>query len=138
MSFEYAEEVYRIDPSKIIKNEHAKVYADILLCDSDEHFIIEYSGEKLVIQRQRIVPFVSVEPKHVIVKNQFLDAIQIAKYNTLKRIDDNLYSQENNQIDLDSIEQQSLGLPNPAAFKIRFDKDKVVKYLSEAVKAYTI
>ncbi|MFW1788755.1 hypothetical protein [Acinetobacter pittii] len=138
MTFEYAEEFFQIDHNKIKQDKYRKIYSEILLCDSDEHFIIEYSGEKLVIQRQRIVPFVSVEPNHMIVKNQFLDAIQIAKYNTLKGIDDKLYSEENNQIDLDSIEQQSLGLPNPAAFKIRFDKDKVVKYLSEAVKAYTL
>lgn len=138
MTFEYAEEFFQIDHNKIKQDKYRKIYSEILFCDSDEHFIIEYSGEKLVIQRQRIVPFVSVEPNHMIVKNQFLDAIQIAKYNTLKGIDDKLYSEENNQIDLDSIEQQSLGLPNPAAFKIRFDKDKVVKYLSEAVKAYTL
>ncbi|MFV5374625.1 hypothetical protein [Acinetobacter calcoaceticus] len=138
MTFKYAEEFFQIDHSKIKQDKFINIYRDILLCDSDEHFIIEYGGEKLVIQRQRIVPFVSVKPNHMIVKNQFLDATQIAKYNTLKGIDEKLHSEENNLIELDSIEQKSLGLQNPAAFKIRFDKDKVVKYLSEAVKAYTL
>lgn len=137
MSFEYAEEVYRIDPSKIIQEKYSKVYTDTLLCDTDKIHIIQYRDEQLLIVRKRFVPFVNVNCSEMIVRNQLLSSEQVAIFNRLKGIDTFfIRSKKAEEIPLEPIEQRILGLPSPSNVTLRFKKEEVVLYLTNAIKPY--
>ncbi|MFW1788754.1 hypothetical protein [Acinetobacter pittii] len=136
MYFVYEGQEIQLEPNKIQQFGNDLVYADILLCNTNELIVRKYKGQEILISTKKFTPFFNATFPQMNVQIQWLNIQKTADLNTLTDIDNSLVNNKNDKIPLTLAQQKVLNVKNPKTFDFRYDRELIIKNLSKAIKEF--
>lgn len=136
MYFVYEGQEIYLEPNKIQQFGNDLVYADILLCNTNELIVRKYKGQEISISTKKFTPFFNATFPQMNVQIQWLNIQKTADLNTLIDIDNSLVNNKNDKIPLTLAQQKVLNVKNPKTFDSRYERDLIIKNLSKAIQDF--
>ncbi|CAM0698591.1 hypothetical protein ACXP5P_01930 [Acinetobacter baumannii] len=136
MYFVYEGQEIHLEPNKIQQFGNDLVYADILLCNTNELIVRKYKGQEISISTKKFTPFFNATFPQMNVQIQWLNIQKTAELNTLIDIDNSLVSNKNDKIPLTLAQQKALNVQIPKSLDFRYERDIIIKNLSKAIQCF--
>ncbi|HCQ9722884.1 TPA: hypothetical protein OMQ33_003904, partial [Acinetobacter baumannii] len=105
MYFVYEGQKITLDPNKIQQFGNNLVYADTLLCNTNELIVSKHNGQEISISTKKFTPFFNATFPQMNVQIQWLNIQKTAELNTLIDIDNSLVNNKNDKIPLTLAQQ---------------------------------
>ncbi|HEM7157972.1 TPA: hypothetical protein U2K46_002297 [Acinetobacter baumannii] len=132
----YEGQEIHLEPNKIQQFGNDLVYADILLCNTNELIVRKYKGQEISISTKKFTPFSNATFPQMNVQIQWLNIQKTADLNTLIDIDNSLVNNKNDKIPLTLAQQKVLNVQNPKTFDSRYERDDIIKNLSKVARNF--
>ncbi|HFX6257271.1 TPA: hypothetical protein ACIFCZ_000076 [Acinetobacter baumannii] len=136
MYFVYEGQKIALDPNKIQQFGNNLVYADTLLCNTNELIVSKHNGQEISISTKKFTPFFNATFPQMNVQIQWLNIQKTAELNTLIDIDNSLVNNTNDKIPLTLAQQKVLNVKNPKTFDSRYERELIIKNLSRAIQDF--
>ncbi|HAV3755481.1 TPA: hypothetical protein JIE83_000445 [Acinetobacter baumannii] len=136
MYFVYEGQKITLDPNKIQQFGNNLVYADTLLCNTNELIVSKHNGQEISISTKKFTPFFNATFPQMNVQIQWLNIQKTAELNTLIDIDNSLVNNKNDKIPLTLAQQKVLNVKNPKTFDSRYERELIIKNLSRAIQVF--
>lgn len=136
MYFVYEGQEIHLEPNKIQQFGNDLVYADILLCNTNEIIVRKYKGQEISISTKKFTPFFNATFPQMNVQIQWLNIQKTADLNTLIDIDNSLVNNKNDKIPLTLAQQKVLNVQIPKSLDFRYERDIIIKNLSKAIQCF--
>ncbi|WP_250222183.1 hypothetical protein [Acinetobacter baumannii] len=136
MYFVYEGQKITLDPNKIQQFGNNLVYADTLLCNTNELIVSKHNGQEISISTKKFTPFFNATFPQMNVQFQWLNIQKTAELNTLIDIDNSLVNNKNDKIPLTLAQQKVLNVKNPKTFDSRYERELIIKNLSRAIQDF--
>ncbi len=136
MYFVYEGQKITLDPNKIQQFGNNLVYADTLLCNTNELIVSKHNGQEISISTKKFTPFFNATFPQMNVQIQWLNIQKTAELNTLIDIDNSLVNNKNDKIPLTLAQQKVLNVKNPKTFDSRYERELIIKNLSRAIQDF--
>ncbi|HCU76839.1 MAG TPA: hypothetical protein DGS69_16150 [Acinetobacter baumannii] len=136
MYFVYEGQEIHLEPNKIQQFGNDLVYADILLCNTNELIVRKYKGQEISISTKKFTPFFNATFPQMNVQIQWLNIQKTADLNILIDIDNSLVNNKNDKIPLTLAQQKVLNVKNPKTFDSRYEREIIIKNLSKAIQVF--
>ncbi|HID0393067.1 TPA: hypothetical protein ACXAX6_003049 [Acinetobacter baumannii] len=136
MYFVYEGQKITLDPNKIQQFGNNLVYADTLLCNTNELIVSKHNGQEISISTKKFTPFFNATFPQMNVQIQWLNIQKTAELNTLIDIDNSLVNNKNDKIPLTLAQQIVLNVKNPKTFDSRYERELIIKNLSRAIQDF--
>lgn len=136
MYFVYEDQEIHLDPNKIQQFGNDLVYADTLLCNTNELIVRKHKGQEISISTKKFTPFFNATFPQMNVQIQWLNIQKTAELNTLIDIDNSLVSNKNDKIPLTLTQQKVLNVKNPKTFDFRYEREVIIKNLSKVIRNF--
>ncbi|ELY1671118.1 hypothetical protein ACUV0P_000308 [Acinetobacter baumannii] len=136
MYFVYEGQKIALDPNKIQQFGNNLVYADTLLCNTNELIVSKHNGQEISISTKKFTPFFNATFPQMNVQIQWLNIQKTAELNTLIDIDNSLVNNKNDKIPLTLAQQKVLNVKNPKTFDSRYERELIIKNLSRAIQDF--
>ncbi|WP_391485812.1 hypothetical protein [Acinetobacter pittii] len=136
MYFVYEGQEIHLEPNKIQQFGNDLVYADILLCNTNELIVRKYKGQEISISTKKFTPFFNATFPQMNVQIQWLNIQKTAELNTLIDIDNSLVSNKNDKIPLTLAQQKALNVQIPKSLDFHYERDIIIKNLSKAIQCF--
>ncbi|MCV7484417.1 hypothetical protein [Acinetobacter baumannii] len=127
---------FTLDPNKIQQFGNNLVYADTLLCNTNELIVSKHNGQEISISTKKFTPFFNATFPQMNVQIQWLNIQKTAELNTLIDIDNSLVNNKNDKIPLTLAQQKVLNVKNPKTFDSRYERELIIKNLSRAIQDF--
>lgn len=136
MYFVYEGQEIHLDPNKIQQFGNDLVYADTLLCNTNELIVRKYKGQEISISTKKFTPFFNATFPQMSVQIQWLNIQRTADLNTLIDIDNSLVNNKNEKIRLTLAQQKVLNVKNPKTFDSRYERELIIKNFSRVIQDF--
>ncbi|MEJ3532851.1 hypothetical protein WFG95_04220 [Acinetobacter baumannii] len=136
MYFVYEGQKITLDPNKIQQFGNNLVYADTLLCNTNELIVSKHNGQEISISTKKFTPFFNATFPQMNVQIQWLNIQKTAELNKLIDIDNSLVNNKNDKIPLTLAQQKVLNVKNPKTFDSRYERELIIKNLSRAIQDF--
>ncbi|MFK6685773.1 hypothetical protein ABTF02_12440 [Acinetobacter baumannii] len=136
MYFVYEGQEIHLDPNKIQQFGNDLVYADTLLCNTNELIVRKYKGQEISISTKKFTPFFNATFPQMSVQIQWLNIQRTADLNTLIDIDNSLVNNKNEKIPLTLAQQKVLNVKNPKTFDSRYERELIIKNFSRVIQDF--